>query len=588
MGYMEKYSQWCNTDFFDEETKNELKKMEGNDTEIKDSFYQDLEFGTAGLRGIVGVGSNSMNKYTVGKATQGLANYILRLGDTPLQRSKEMWSRNIPCEQRGIVIGYDSRNSSPEFSNLSALILCANGIKTFVFSEPRPLPELSYAIRQIGSIAGVMITASHNPPKYNGYKVFWEDGSQIVSPIDTELTEEIGKVNFADIKTMPKEEAVEAGLYQVIGSEMDDKYIDVLKKLSLNPDAIKAEKDLKIVYTPLHGGGGAIAKRALKEYGFENVYIVPEQEKPDGDFPTVKLPNPEDPAAFDMALELAKKVGGDIVVGNDPDVDRIGLFVKDAETGEYILFNGNMLALIIAEYVITGMKEKGILPENAAMVKSIVSSRMADKICEVNNVKIFEVLTGFKNIAEKEREIEAKNEYQFIMGYEESYGCVVGTHARDKDGIIAMLMLSEAAAYYRSKGLTLWDEMQKMYEKYGYYAEANFSITHEGADGAGKIKEMMSDLRKNPQLKLGEFDVLAIRDYSNGEVYDVRADSRYIKDLPKSNVLYYELKNDFWVAIRPSGTEPKIKFYIGVTGTSLEDGKNKLTDLEKAVRELVK
>lgn len=574
MGYIERYNEWCNNSFFDGETKETLRKLQNDAKTIKDSFYKDLEFGTAGLRGIIGVGTNRMNKYTVGKATQGLANYIIKKGG----------------KDKGVAIAYDCRRMSTEFSELAALILSANGIKTYVFDELRPTPELSFAIRHLGCISGIIITASHNPPNYNGYKVYWEDGSQIATPTDDEIIAEVNAIeDYSTIKTMEKEDAIKQGLYNVIGKEIDDEYIKRLQALSLNPDIIKKMSDsINIVYTPLHGTGTKLTKRTLEEIGFKNVHIVKEQEMPNGDFPTVQYPNPEDPASFGLALNLAKEVNADIVLANDPDADRIGLFVKDNKSEEYICFNGNMLALIIAEYLISQKNEKGLLPKNSALIKTVVSSNMADSICRANGVEIFKVLTGFKNIAAQIRVFEANNNsYESIMGYEESYGCLIGDHARDKDGIIAVQMLCEAAAFYKSQNLTLWDQMLNMYEKYGYYREEGFNIILEGADGATKIKEMMHNLRETPLSKIGEYEILVTRDYSNGKIKDVKEDKEETMELPKSDVLYYELENDFWVAVRPSGTEPKIKFYVGVKGTSLEDSNEKLKALTEGVKVMI-
>ena len=571
--YQEKYEEWLNNPFFDEKVKEELLSIKDNEEEKKDRFYKDLEFGTAGLRGVVGIGTNRMNEFTVGKATQGLAEYIVEKGG----------------QDRGVAIAYDSRHMSQEFSELAALILNANGIKTYRFESLRPTPELSFSVRHLGCISGIVVTASHNPPKYNGYKVYWEDGAQITAPIDEEIINKVNSItDFSVIKKISKKEAIEKGLYNVLGEEMDDLYIAELKKNLLNPEAIKKEEDLKIVYTPLHGTGYRLASRILKEIGFKNVFVVPEQQEPDGDFPTVSYPNPEDPKAFKMALDLAKKVDADIVLANDPDADRIGVHVKDNKTGEYILFNGNMIGLTVAEYLITNQREKGILPQNPALIKTIVSSNMADQICQKNGVALYEVLTGFKNIAAKIREFEADNSHKCIMGYEESYGCLIGDHARDKDGIIVDMLLAEAAAYYKTKGMTLWDAMLEMYKKYGYYREAQVSIVMEGADGAEKIKQIMENLRNNPVNKIGEFEVLKIKDCLAHTIKDLKTGDVSPWDLPKSNVLYYEMANDFWCAVRPSGTEPKIKFYMGVKGESLEEAQKLLEKLTNAMKELVK
>ena len=495
--YQEKYEEWLNNPFFDEEVKKELLSIKNDEVEKEDRFYKDLEFGTAGLRGIVGIGTNRMNKYTVGKATQGLADYIVEKGG----------------QERGVAIGYDSRHMSKEFSELAALILNANGIKTYRFEMISPTPEVSFAVRHLKCISGIMITASHNPPKYNGYKVYWDDGAQISEPVDKEITEKVNNVtDYSKIKTISKEEAIEKGLFNVLGSEMDDLYIAELKKNRIHPEAVEKAGDLKIVYTPLHGTGARLAKRILAETGFKNVYVVPEQEMPDGDFPTVDYPNPEDPKAFKMALELAKNVDADLVLANDPDADRIGVHVKDNKTGEYVLFNGNMIGLTVANYLITGQREKGILPKNPALIKTIVSSNMTDQICAKNGIALYEVLTGFKNIAAKIKTFEKENSYKCIMGYEESYGCLIGDHARDKDGIVVDMLISEAAAYYKTKNMTLWDAMLDIYKTYGYYKEGQIAITMEGADGAQKIKALMENLRNNPMKNIGEFEVLKIKE----------------------------------------------------------------------------
>lgn len=574
MEYLKKYEEWLSSNEIDEETKEELRRIKIDETEIKDSFYKDLEFGTAGLRGIVGVGTNRMNKYTVGKATQGLANYIVKNNG----------------QNKGVAIAYDSRNMSQEFSKLAALILNANGIKTYRFESLRPTPELSFTVRELGCISGIVITASHNPPKYNGYKVYWEDGAQISFPVDKEITEEVNAIEkYSEIKEITEEEAAQRGLYNTIGEEIDKKYIEYLKSIALNKEIDKEYgKDIKIVYTPLHGTGKKLALRILNELGFTNAYVVKEQEEPDGRFPTVSYPNPEDPAAFELALNLAKEVDADIVVANDPDADRIGLHVKDSKTGEYILFNGNMIGLTVADYLINQKREKGFLNKNVALIKTIVSSNMTDRICKENEVKLFEVLTGFKNVAAKIREFEKDNSYKCIMGYEESYGCLVGDKVRDKDGIAALMLLSEAAALYKKQGLTLWDNMQNMYKKYGYYKEGQISIVLEGAEGAQKIKNMMEEIRNNPPKEIGKYKVLKLRDYSNGRVKNCVTGEIYQKDLPKSNVLYFELENDFWSCVRPSGTEPKIKLYMGVKGENLEEANKLVEDLSNGMRKILK
>ena len=569
--YEEKYNEWMNNPIFDEDIKKELESIKGNDKEIEDRFYKDLEFGTAGLRGIIGAGTNRMNKYTVTKATQGLANYIIK------QKGQE----------KGVAIAYDCRIMSKEFSMETALCLNANGIKTYRFEDLRPTPELSYAVRELGCIAGIVITASHNPPEYNGYKVYWDDGAQIVEPIDKEIINEVNNItDFSKIKTMNKEEAVKLGLYNEIGKQIDDKYIAELKKLVVNEEAIKKmQKDIKIVYTPLHGTGNIPVQRVLKEVGFENVYVVKEQEMPDGTFPTVSYPNPEDPKAFTLALDLARKVNADIVLANDPDADRLGIYVKDKNTNEYIQFNGNMTGNLIAEYILSQKKEKNELPQNGAIIKTIVSSNLTDAIAKEYKVKLFSTLTGFKNIAKIIKGFEKDNSYKCLFAYEESYGCIIGTHARDKDGIVAVMTVCEAVAYYKMQGLTLWDQMNKMYEKYGYYKEKQISITLKGVEGALEIAKMMQNMRNNPAKEIAGLKVISFGDYEKQEITDNEGNIT-TTGLPKSNVLYFELEKNAWVCVRPSGTEPKIKFYMGVCENTEDKADEKLEVLEEAVRKM--
>lgn len=568
--YLVKYEKWLNDPCFDENTKKELEEIKGNDKEIEDRFYKDLEFGTAGLRGVIGAGTNRMNKYTVGKATQGLANFILKEG----------------TQNKGVAIAYDSRHMSKEFSEETALCLNANGIKTYVFESLRPVPELSFTVRKLGCTAGVMITASHNPPEYNGYKVYWDDGAQIVPPKDKQIIDEVNAItDFSTIKTMDKKEAVEKGLYVQIGKEVDDDFVNTLKSLVLNPDVIKKEQDnVTIVYTPLHGAGNVPVQRVLKELGFTHVYVVPEQEKPDGNFPTVSYPNPEDKKAFKLALELAEKVDADVVLATDPDSDRLGVYSKD-ENGEYVPYTGNMSAILIAEYELSQKKEKGLLPTNGAIITTIVSSNMTKDLAKEYGLTMFETLTGFKWIGEKIRQFEENNNnYSYQFGFEESYGCLISPHARDKDGISAVMALCEATAYYKSKGITLWEQMINIYKKYGFYKEGQVSITLKGADGAEQIKAMMEKMRKNPPKKLGSYDVLEVRDYKEHTI--VKADGTKLEtDLPTSNVLYYDLNNNSWCCVRPSGTEPKIKFYMGVKGKSMEEAEQKLEELTEAMKE---
>ena len=569
MEYKEKYKEWLENPFFDEETKRELKKIENDEKEIEDRFYKELEFGTAGLRGVIGSGTNRMNKYTVGKATQGLANFI----------------KKENAGEKGVVIAYDSRNMSKEFSECAALCLNANGIKTYVFENLRPVPELSYAVRKLGTIAGIMITASHNPAKYNGYKVYWEDGAQITYPKDEMIINEVKQIkNYKEIKTIEKKTAIQEGLYNIIGNEIDNRYKEELKKLLQNPEIIKEQRNLSIVYTPLHGTGNIPVQRILKEIGFENINIVSKQEKPDGNFPTVVYPNPEDKKAFELALKLAQEKNAEIILATDPDADRLGVYAKDSQSGEYKAFTGNMSALLMAEYILSQKKEKNTLSQNGVIIKSIVSSNLAKPIAKEYGIKLIEVLTGFKYIGEKIKEFELSNEYTYEFGYEESYGCLVGTHSRDKDAIVAVMILCEAAAYYKKQGLTLWDQMVKIYEKYGYYKEEAISITLEGIDGADKINLIMNNLRQNPPKKFANYEVEKIRDYKTGEITDIKTGNKSNTNLPISNVLYYELNDDAWICIRPSGTEPKIKYYIGVKGVSFKNAQNKLEQLAKEVK----
>ena len=573
MNYLEEYKRWCESPDFDEKTKKELLEIKDNEKEIEDRFYKELEFGTAGLRGVIGAGTNRMNKYTVGKATQGLANYILEQG----------------TQDKGVVISYDSRRMSKEFSMQTALILCANGIKAYLFENLRPVPELSFSVRQLKCTAGIMITASHNPPKYNGYKVYWDDGSQIVAPRDKDIISKVRAVKeYSEIKEMTEEDAVQKGLLTFVGTEMDDKYIGVLKNLILNPEIVKEEgKKLKVVYTPLHGTGNTIAERLLKEIGIENLYVVPEQKDPDGNFPTVDYPNPEDKKAFKLALELAKKVDADVVLATDPDADRLGIYAKDSKTGEYMSYTGNMSALLIAEYRISQMKEKNILPENGMIITTIVSSNLTKAIAEEYNLKLYEVLTGFKNIGAIMKREEESGEHKYVFGFEESYGCLIGDYARDKDGIAAVMALCEAACYYKSKGETLWDQMINIYEKYGYYKEEQVSIVLEGADGAEKIQEMMTKMRNTPVEKIGKYKVLTFKDIDKDYVKNMVTGEESKTGLPKSNVLYYELEDNSWCCVRPSGTEPKIKLYMGIKGTSEDDAIAKVEELKDAMTKLV-
>ena len=567
------YEFWCTAPYFDEQTKEELKSIEGEEKEIEDRFYKELAFGTGGLRGVIGAGTNRMNIYTVRKATQGLANYIIK------QRG----------EKKGIVIAYDSRNMSPEFAKETALCMAGNGIKAYLFDSLRPTPELSFALRQLGCIAGVVITASHNPAEYNGYKVYWEDGAQITYPKDEEIITEVNRVtDYVSVKSITEEEAKQKGLLEYIGKEMDDRYMEVLKQLVLSEDAIKNQaKSLKIVYTPLHGTGNIPVRRILKELGFEQVWVVKEQELPDGNFTTVPYPNPEDKKAFELALKLAKEVDADLILATDPDADRLGIYAKDSKTGEYKSFTGNMSGALILEYELSRRKELKSLPKNGAIVTTIVSGKMAKEIAKAYDVTLIETLTGFKYIGEQIKLFEQKKNYEFLFGYEESYGCLVGTHARDKDAIVAVMALCEAAAYYKEKGMDLCEQMNHLYETYGYYKEELVTVTLKGQDGAKKIQSMMEQIRKNPPTNVGNYQVEEFRDYKEGIKKNMVDGTKKETGLPKSNVLYFQLEQGAWCCVRPSGTEPKIKFYIGVRGESLEGASTSLQLLTEAVKNMM-
>ena len=573
MDYKEIYNQWLENPYFDEATKEELKAIKDDENEIKERFYMDLEFGTAGLRGIIGAGTNRMNIYVVRRATQGLANYIAK----------------VDKKSQGVAIAYDSRHMSPEFAQEAALCLAANGIKAYIFETLRPTPELSFAVRHLGCVAGINVTASHNPPEYNGYKVYWEDGAQITPPHDTGIMGEVKAISdWNTVKTMDKEEAVKAGLFEVIGQAVDDAYMAELKKQIIHMDAIQAEgKNLKIVYTPLHGTGNIPARRILKELGFENVYVVPEQELPNGDFPTVSYPNPEAAEAFELGLKLAKEVDADIVLATDPDADRLGVRVKD-KNGEYHDLTGNMSGCLLANYELSQRKAvNGSLPADGALVKTIVTTNLADAIAKGYGVNLIEVLTGFKYIGQQILGFENSGKGTYLFGFEESYGCLIGTYARDKDAIVATMALCEAAAYYKTQGKTLWDAMIDMYEEFGYYKDAIQAVTMKGIEGLQKIQEIMTTLRQNPPAEFAGHKVTAVRDYKLDEITDLATGEKKPTGLPNSNVLYYELTDDAWVCVRPSGTEPKVKFYYGVKGTSLADADEKSDAMGKAVLEMV-
>ena len=573
MTVKEQYNFWLTDAYFDEATKAELKAIADDENEINERFYKDLEFGTGGLRGIIGAGTNRMNVYTVRKATQGLANYIKKQG----------------AEKKGVAIAYDSRRMSPEFADEAALCLNANGIKAYVFDALRPTPELSFALRTKGCTAGIVVTASHNPPEYNGYKVYWEDGAQVTAPRDKDIITEVNNVtDYNDVKTMDKAEAIKAGLYNVIGKDIDDLYMVELKKQIIHPEIIKeVAKDIKIVYSPFHGTGNVPVRRILKELGFENVYVVPEQELPDPDFTTLEYPNPEDPKAFTLALKLAREVGADVVLATDPDADRLGIYSYDTATKDYVSFTGNMSGMLICEYILRERTKLGIMPSNPAMVKTIVSTNMADPIAEKFNIKLIEVLTGFKYIGEQIKLFEQTGSNNYVFGFEESYGCLAGTHARDKDAIVAVMCLCEVAAWCKKNGITLWDQMMNIYKEFGFYKEDIYTITLKGMDGAKQIQEIMNKLRSNPPKKIGDWDVLSFRDYDKDEITDIKTGEKKPSGLPKSNVLYFDLTDGAWCCGRPSGTEPKIKFYMGVKGKDLEDAKSKVAKLTESLKALI-
>ena len=573
MDYKEVYEQWIANPYFDEATKEELKSIAEDENEIKERFYMDLEFGTAGLRGIIGAGTNRMNIYVVRRATQGLANYIAK----------------VDKKSQGVAIAYDSRHMSPEFAQEAALCLAANGIKAYIFETLRPTPELSFAVRHLGCVAGINVTASHNPPEYNGYKVYWEDGAQITPPHDSGIMGEVKAISdWNTVKTMDKAEAEKAGLFEVIGKEVDDAYMAELKKQVIHMDAIQAEgKNLKIVYTPLHGTGNIPARRILKELGFENVYVVKEQELPDGDFPTVSYPNPEAAEAFELGLKLAKEVDADLVLATDPDADRLGVRVKD-KNGEYHDLTGNMSGCLLANYEISQRKAvNGSLPEDGALIKTIVTTNLADAIAKGYGVKLIEVLTGFKFIGQQILGFEKSGKGSYLFGFEESYGCLIGTYARDKDAIVATMALCEAAAYYKTQGKTLRDAMIEMYEQFGYYKDDIKAVTMKGIEGLQKIQDIMNSLRQNPPAEFAGHKVVAVRDYKADTIKNLETGEVTPTGLPNSNVLYYELTNDAWVCVRPSGTEPKVKFYYGVKGTSLADADEKSAVMGKAVLDMV-
>lgn len=571
--YMKIYREWLEDPYFDEHTKKELEAIKNDENEIKERFYMDLEFGTAGLRGIIGAGINRMNLYTVRRATQGLANYIKKQGG----------------EKKGVAIAYDSRRMSPEFAQETALTLAANGIKTYKFESLRPTPELSFAVRTLGCIAGINITASHNPPEYNGYKVYWEDGAQFTPPHDKGVTKEVLAItDLSTVKTISLKQAEESGNYQIIGKEIDDQYIAHVKAQVMNQEAIDQMQDqITIVYTPLHGTGNIPARRVMKELGFTHVYVVPEQEKPDGEFPTVSYPNPEAEEAFELGLKLAKEKNADLVLATDPDADRLGVYVKDTKSGSYIPLTGNMSGSLLCEYVLSQKKEKDQIPEDGQVIKSIVSTKLVNAVANFYGAELIEVLTGFKWIGQQILKNEKIGKGTYLFGMEESYGCLIGTYARDKDAISATAALCEAAAYYKLKGMTLWDAMVQMYERYGFYRDEVKAVSLKGIEGLKKIQEIMEYFRKNTPHQIGTYQVLSARDYKEGTIRNLSDGAVCPIGLPSSNVLYYELEDQAWLCVRPSGTEPKVKFYYGIKGESLEDAKIKADKMGEDVMKMV-
>ncbi|AZR73913.1 phosphoglucomutase [Anoxybacter fermentans] len=574
MDYIKKYNEWLNSSYIDEKTKEELLKIKDNEAEIKERFYCDLEFGTGGLRGIIGPGTNRMNKYTVRKATQGLANYIKKLGDEALNR--------------GVAIAYDSRHYSSEFALETASVLNANGIKTYIFDKLTPTPMLSFAVRELNTIAGVVITASHNPPEYNGYKVYWEDGGQIVPDLASLIIEEIKKVtDFSQVKTMSREKAEQMGLFNIIDKSVEDKFIDKIKSLSfIDPGFQDYVANLKIIYTPLHGTGNIPVRRVLAEKGFNNVKVVPEQELPDPDFSTVEYPNPEEKEAFNLAIEMAKKEEADLIIGTDPDCDRIGV-VEQTEDGDYVVLTGNQVGVLLTEYILSQRSKKGKLPSNGVIIKTIVTTDMVKEIAEKYGVGVIDTLTGFKFIGEKIKEFEETGEHEFLFGFEESYGYLVGTHARDKDGVVAAAMICEMAAYYKAQGITLYEQLMKLMEEYGYYMEDLVSIKLEGVEGQEKIQKIMEKLRKTTPKEVGSRKVIWLEDYLNQEKYDIPTGKRTALDLPKSNVLKFKFEDKSSFTIRPSGTEPKIKIYFSIIGKSMSHAKELLKELKEEVLEYI-
>ena len=554
MEYIEKYKQWLSNEYFDEETKNELRAI-SDEKEIEDRFYTDLKFGTAGLRGKIGAGTNRMNKYTVSLATQGLAYTIVNKGKEAMDR--------------GVAIAYDVRKYSKEFAEITARVLAANGIKAYLFDDLRATPILSYTVRKLGCISGVVVTASHNPKDYNGYKVYWEEGSQILDNIAEEILGEIARINsFNEVKLMDKDTATKNGLIKIIGQEIDDDYNAKLLKMAINEDI---DKEIAIIYSPLNGTGNIPVRRILKDRGFTNVTVVSEQEKPDSNFTTVGYPNPEDPKAFAYAEKLAYEIGAELLIATDPDCDRVAIEVKNADG--YTFLNGNQTGALIVNYVLSSRYSKNDLPENPAIVKSIVTGDLGKVIADKYGVKTFETLTGFKNICALPNEWERTKEYEFILGYEESIGYLYGNLVRDKDAVITTMIIAEMAAYYKKQGKNLLEVLEEVYEEYGYYSEKLISIVLEGVEGQEKIKRIMEEIRHNPIGEIQDLKLVKTIDYLNDET-----------DAGKSNVLKYYLNDGSWYAIRPSGTEPKIKLYMYSVGETKVESFRKIDLIESTVR----
>ncbi len=573
MEYRKSYDEWINNKYYDEETKKELLAISNDEKEIEDRFHTSLAFGTGGLRGIIGAGTNRMNVYTVQKATQGLANTILKQG--------------IDLSKTCVCIAHDPRRLSSEFAKQTALVLNGNGIKTVVFDGMRPTPFLSFVVQKLGAIAGVVITASHNPKEYNGYKAYWSDGIQLTSPRDEEVIDEVNKIaDFGQVKIANYDEAVKNGLYTVGSKELDDEFIKYTKDSSLNPDLIKEHgKDLNIVYTPLNGAGNIFVRRVLKEMGFENVFVVKEQENPDPTFSTLAYPNPEDAKAFELALKLANEVNGDIVLATDPDSDRLGVVVK--HNGEYVFINGNMIGTLMCEYIISQKQKNGVLPKDGAVISTVVSTRLTNAITDYYGLTYYDVLTGFKHIGTKMKQFEDEKSNSFLFAFEESYGTLAGPHVRDKDGVLAAVLMCEIALYYKQQGLSVIDALEKMYERYGFYKEGIETITLKGLDGLMEMAKIMANLRTNPPMEVNGTAITLIKDYKLKEAVNTSTGEKTALTLPVSDVLHYTLADGSWFCIRPSGTEPKIKIYFGVKGESAGDASKKLEALVNGAMALV-